>query len=269
MKNLTKAMTITLLISLLFSCKRKDLVKTKIKEPSYNQFIEITNEERVVISKSNIRILQEKLTKKLNNNWFVFANKYSLTVYYGKSCQEKYIKYLEDTSSGALDNISRLEFFNDIGPDSICYFSGVSHYYQETKTKEEYKNRYPNNGIIKFEIIIQKEWSKERYNSILDKNDSIKAIILKNPLGKSNLGVFSDYRFWLPNHTHFGKITEEFERLPYVSNYYENSIFLVPDKPYYFNRISKVGVIDIEEQRDYALKTIAKSLGFINFNLSN
>lgn len=277
MKNLTKAMTIILLISLLFSCRRNELIQTSsTKVKNYHNYEKGKFGERVIINKSNIASLQEILNKNLSTDWFVFANKYSLTIYYGKSCQEKFMANIRDTTDGAPDKISRLEFFNDNGPDSICYSPSVSLEYKEYKSKGEYQKNYPNNGIIKFEILIQKEWSQVRYEEVLNRNDSMKQIVTdfldENPR-KFISSVFTDYRFWVPLKNSFNFLPDknelDFQKLPYFSNYFQNSIFVTQDKPYLSALISEKGDFNVNKERDNALKIIAKSLGLVNYHLVN
>ncbi len=237
---------IILLISLLFfSFKSSNY--TKIKKG-----------ERVVINKHNISILQQKLNQKLDGNWFVFANKYSLSIYYGSKCKRVY-----DSLSSGSKTIDRLELFNDIGPDSVCYYNSRINTSRDKNLKA--------NGIIHFTILIQKEWTKERYQDALNKNENNKQLILKNSSTKINKAIFSDYRFWVPSKKDF-KTTltnQEFHflRLPYRSKYYQNSIFITPDRPNFYDEInwSKKA----KKNKDKALKSIAKALGIKDYKILN
>jgi hypothetical protein len=276
MKNLTKAMTIIFIISLLFSCVRIKKEKAENQAIASHTYKKGVYGERVIINKNNIVSLQQILNKKLSKNWFVFANKYSLTVYYGKSCQEKFMQNVRDTTPGAPDKISRLEFFNGIGPDSVCYSPGVSLEYSEYKSKEEYKSRYPNNAIVKFEIQIRKEWGKAKYEQVLNRNDSMKQIVTEylniNPR-KFIVSEFSDYRFWVPLKNSFNFLPNknelDFQRLPYHSIYFQNSIFIIQDKPYFAAFTSIEGDSKIGRERDKALEIIASALGISDFHLVN
>lgn len=235
-----------------------------------------------------------KVEQVIGEDWFVHQTKNGFDVYFCRTCNENYQKWVKnnDFSLGTENHATyitlkdRYNFFKPELADSVSYFTTVSrppHPFIDTSQKRNFNVEYPSNGILKFTFSVDRKWSTKKVNDTQTNNDSLKAEILSTPIYKTGMGVFSDYRFWLPE-SYLRQRTEKrydfyFERLPYTSCWYDYSIFFEQDKPYFFCEVVYVdpneehyfgnSKIFIEDERCRTLKIIALTLGINDFTLVN
>ncbi len=219
-------------------------------------------------------------------SWFFEETKNGFQVTYCKSCNENYHNYTDSTDLFSRE-LSRSDFFQEGLIDSISYYSTVSNApiprsWSDEQRVEYFTELYKADHILRFEVIIDKKWSKEKTTSVLSKNNQIKDSIIREPIYKSNMDIFSDYRFWLPAE-YWKRRTQGlniyFERLPYESLILENSIFILHNKPFFFSEPMLVDKRDdnyfykevnqLENERRRTLKIIALALGIHDYNIVN
>lgn len=239
------------------------------------------------ISSEKLELIRSEIQSVLGDDWFLTPTKSGFKVTFCRSCQKRYV----DSCNSRPENRdwifppSRELFFDPHHMDSVCYYTTVSNesnpFSENDSMRYVYlENFYKTNGILSFEVRIEKKWSDKKYQEVAAKNDTLKKEILKEPLYKMSMNIFSDYRFWLPE-DYFKNRTKNynfyFERLPYSSELYDYSIFIIQDKPYYFcsplyvdkndryfyNRISN----KLEHERERTLKIIALALGILDFKV--
>lgn len=224
----------------------------------------------------------------LSKEWFVEKKANGFDVFFCRSCNENYIDSINNTPSYNRKNIqnnasfkffTREHFFERNGPDSVSYYSTVS---QEFSTNE-IRKYYEANGVMKIMVRLEQKWSKKKYKSIQNKNNTLKNEITKKSLGKSNMTIFEDYRFWVPNQPWLlNRIKDydfSFQQLPYTSDWFEYSIFIYQDKPTQFCNIMYCDPLDnlyyknkrnkLEHERLTALTSIAYALGIKNYKVLN
>ena len=218
--------------------------------------------------------------------WFLEESINGFQVTYCKSCNESYINYLNITDFFSR-TLARKDFFKEELMDSISYYSTVSNSPVSQKwTKQEridhFSELYKTTDVLRFNVRFEKKWSNEKLDSILLKNNQLKDSILKEPLYKSNMKFFSDYRFWIPD-DNWRRRTQNlnfyFERLPYESLILEESIFILHNKPFFFAEPMLVDKNDpeyfykgenrLESERRRTLKIIALCLGIHNYVIVN
>ena len=219
-------------------------------------------------------------------SWFFEVTKNGFEVTYCRSCNENYTNYLDSTDFFSRE-LYRSDFFQEGQIDSISYFSMVSNMpiprnWTDEQRIEYFTELYRADDILKFEVIVDSEWSKEKTTSVLSKNNQLKDSILRKPLYKSNLDIFSDYRFWLPGE-HWKRRTQGlnfyFERMPYESLIMDKSIFILHNKPFFFAEPMLVDKTDseyfhkeqnrLEDERKRTLKIIALALGIHDYKIVN
>lgn len=129
---------------------------------------------------------------------------------------------------------------------------------------------------------MKKKWTQDKFNAVLARNNQLKDSILLQPMYKTNMGIFSDYRFWLPEENLRSRtqgLDFYFERLPYESLTLDKSIFMLHNKPFYFAKTFLVDKKDqeyclkqenhLEDERSRTLKIIALALGIHDFVIVN
>jgi hypothetical protein len=243
------------------------------------------------LSKSAIDSITNEVKQLLGNDWFLTPTKSGFTVYFCRSCHEEYIDSCNSAAAqnsafaqrGFVVSRERESFFTPNHADSVSYYGTCCRLVQEHGANDSLKHleklkEYKANGIISFEITFDRKWSKKKYNSTQEKNEILRKEILKEPVYKTDLRIFSDYRFWLPREYWKERTTEYsffFERLPYSSETLNCSIFIKPDKPYWASRPLYVDKSDpryyddeangLEPERQRTLKLIAMALGIRDF----
>lgn len=237
------------------------------------------------ISKPVLDSLCDEMEQLLGDDWFISRTKHGFNVYFCRSCQEEYKQYLNENDWPHWK--TKYDFFSLEKLDSVAYYPTVSAYGSiNTSSDSLYdasmKVFYKADDILMFEIQIERKWEEKKYDSIYSNNELLKTEILKEPLYKSNENIFSDYRFWLPS-SHWKNRTKElnlfFQRLPYSSLTLDYSIFIIPDKPYYFCNPFYVDKTDseyydnkaneLDAERRKTLKIIALVLGVHDYQIVN
>jgi hypothetical protein len=231
-----------------------------------------------------------KIEQVIGEDWFVCQTTNGFEVYFCRTCNQNYQKWVKEDRLLDSENHDtpiylkdRYNFFKPELADSVSYFTRISGYDNRVidTTKElRMKDYYPNNGILKFIVRIDQQWSTEKVNDVLAQNEILKTEILLTPLYKTNENIFSDYRYYLPD-AGFKHRTEKrydfyFERLPYSSCWLDYSIFIEQNNYYevmyadmledqYFSNPR----IFMDDERYRTLKIIALTLGITDFTLIN
>lgn len=230
--------------------------------------------------------LYEEIDFLIGDSWHCEQTNNGFQVTYCRSCKVNYDEYINTTDFYTRD-LTRIDFFQEHLIDSISYFSTVSSMpiprkWTEEQRTEYFTNLYKPENILRFEIQIDKKWSEQKFNSTLSNNEQLKDSILKEPLYKSNMDIFSDYRFWIPVR-HWKQRTKGldfyFERLPYKSLILENSILIIHNKPFFFAEPMLIDKHDptyfykeenlLEGERRRVLKIIALVLGIHDYVIVN
>ncbi|ASS50626.1 MAG: hypothetical protein A3D31_13770 [Candidatus Fluviicola riflensis] len=234
-----------------------------------------------------------KVEQVIGEDWFVHQTKSGFEVYFCRSCNENYQKALQEGQLLGWENHNtpisqkdRYKFFKLELADSVSYYSLVSNIarpFDDPLRDEHLKEYYQKNGVVKFTFKFERKWGVQKVNDTQANNELLKAEILSTPLYKTGMGIFSDYRFWLPE-SYLRQRTEErydfyFEQLPYTSCWYDYSIFFEQDKPFFFSEVMFVNPSEekyydnhanfIEDERCRTLKIIALTLGINDFTLIN
>lgn len=222
----------------------------------------------------------------IGDEWYFEPTQNGFKVTFCRSCKENFISY-QNTTDFFSRELTREDFFQAELIDSICYYTNVSAFTDVSNLTHEEKNkflaeRYKANNILHFEVTFSNKWSKEKIETVISKNNQLKDSILREPLYKSNMGIFSDYRYWLPT-DQWRKRTKGlnfyFERLPYKSILIDKSIFILHNKPFYFAIPMLVDKNDpeyffkhenqLEDERRRSLKIIALALGIHDYIIVN
>lgn len=222
----------------------------------------------------------------IGDSWFFEETKDGFKVTFCRSCKDAYNNYL-DTTSIVNRPLNRASFFKEELIDSIANYSLVSvspsGYYSTKEEKNTYnKAMYKPNGILSFNVRIEKKWSEKKWIEVLSRNNQLKDSILKEPLYKTNMGIFSDYRCFLPEDylkQRTSGLDFYFERLPYESSIINKSIFIDPNITNYFSRPMLVDRNDpnyyeknenkLLDERNRTLKIIALTLGIHDYKILN
>lgn len=218
--------------------------------------------------------------------WFLEETNKGFQVTYCRSCHENYMNYIDSTDLFSRER-SRLDFFRNDLIDSVSYFSIVSNApiprnWSDEQRIEYFTELYQANDILQFKVIVDEQWSSPKTASVLSKNNQLKDSILKEPLYKSNMDIFSDYRFWLPSE-YWKRRTQGlnfyFERMPYESLIIDQAIFILHNKPFFFAQPLLVDKMDseyffkeqnyLEDERRRTLKIIALTLGIHDYKIVN
>jgi hypothetical protein len=234
----------------------------------------------------NLDSLVSQIQFLIGDSWYVDSTENGIDVTYCRSCGERYLDYLETTDpyEAILD---RGDFFTNNLLDSVCYFTTISQLpvptmRSEKKRIEYYTKRYLPNDILRFTITFDRKWSQQKLDSILLNNELLKDKILEEPVYKTSMDMFSDYRFCVPNGgNNWKKRTQEFdfyfERLPYSSLTIDASIFVEHNKLGFFSIPILVDRRDetffdkpenkLEDERQRVLKIIALALGIYDYSI--
>lgn len=227
----------------------------------------------------------EHVSELLSDDWFIEETENGFKVYFCRSC---YKAYLDNNKVDPWPNeLSRSDFFSLDKIDSVCYFntigiSATDRNITESARIKEHTQRYRPNNIMSFEVQFEPKWEQKKYDSIQHNNDLVKEEIYKEPVYKTSLEEFSDYRFWLPDEYFKSRTTDlgfYFQRLPYSSETIPYSVFIIQDKPFFFAKPVYVDRTDpkyfdnranfIEAERVRTLKIIALALGVYDFKVIN
>ena len=241
------------------------------------------------ISSEKLELIRSEVQSVLGDDWFLTPTESGFKVTFCRSCQKRYVDSCNSNELTMFLRRSRDSFFSPDKADSVCYYTTVSNpphpFYDDKNDSIRHLamlETYIANGILSFEIRIEKKWSDKKVQEIAARNDTLKTEILKEPLYKTSMDIFSDYRFWLPDEylkQRTKKYSFYFERLPYSSEGYDYSIFIIQDKPYYFCSPLYVDKNDryfydnisneLENERRRTLKIIALALGILDFKVIN
>ena len=234
-----------------------------------------------------------KVEQVIGEDWFVHQTNNGFEVYFCRSCNENYQKWVNEQEffhrpvhDTPISDKKRYNFFKPELADSVSYYSLVSNIprpFDDPLRDEHLKECYQKNGVLKFTFRLERKWGTKKVNDAQTNNELLKTQILSTPLYKTGMGIFSDYRFWLPE-SYLRQRTEKhydfyFERLPYTSCWYDYSIFFEQDKPFFFSAVMFVNPSEekyfdnkanfIEDERCRTLKIIALTLGINDFTLIN
>jgi hypothetical protein len=136
---------------------------------------------------------------------------------------------------------------------------------------------------MKISVEIEDKWSDSKYTKIENQNNQLKEEIIKENLGKTNMSIFGDYRYWIPTQSWLLRRIENYKfsfvQLPYSSNSLNYSIFIKQDKPCQFCKVLFCNPKDknyyrdkrnfIEHERTVALTSIANALGIRDYKILN
>lgn len=238
------------------------------------------------VSENKMDSLYHEIEFLIGDSWYFEEITNGFQVTFCKTCRDSYKRYL-DTTNLFNRNLTRSDFFKPELIDSVSYYSTVSNTpISPNLTKEEKINHYSKiyraNNIMKFEIRFEEKWTQNKIETIQNKNNQLRDSILTKPLYKSNEGIFSDYRYWLPDRRWKERtigLDFYFERLPYNSLILDRSIFIYHNKPFYFSRPMLVDKNDpeyffkseneLENERQRVLKVIALALGIHDYKVVN
>lgn len=222
----------------------------------------------------------------IGDSWFFEETKNGFKVTFCRSCKDAYNNYL-DTTSIVNRPLNRDYFFKEELIDSVANYSTVSRSPMGFNTSKEEKIAYNTamykpDGILSFNVRIEKKWSQKKWSEVLARNNQLKDSILKQPLYKTNMAIFSDYRYWLPEDylkQRTSGLDFYFERLPYESSIINKSIFIEHNKKNYFSEPMLVDKQDpeffnknenhLEDERKRTLKIIALVLGIDDYVFVN
>lgn len=234
--------------------------------------------------------LIKRVESSLSQDWFVVKKKEGFDVFFCRSCNEQYLDSMDNRPTYSHENIqngiyrkyyTRTEFFTKNGADSVCYYSTVSMEY--SNDTNEINKGYQPNDILKISVNISPKWNDEKYAEIQSQNNQLKNEIIKESLGKTNTSIFADYRYWIPTQPWLLKrikgLNFSFEQLPYSSDWFNYSIFIVQDKPCQFCKVLYCNPKDkshhnnkrndLEHERAVALYSIAYALGIKDYQILN
>ncbi|MCR9170888.1 MAG: hypothetical protein NXI10_00230 [bacterium] len=228
--------------------------------------------------------LYDEIQFLIGDEWYLEPTKDGFQVTFCRSCAKNY-KHYKDSSGFILRERSITEFFAEDKIDSIAFVPLVSSYHNLDAYSEEERhaflvNKYKPEGILRFEVRIEKPWSEKKIEQILAQNEELKDSILREPLYKSNMSIFADYRYWLPGE-YWNRRTKSlnfyFERLPYKSEIMDASILIDPSLSSFFARYMLVDKEDayfykkqenlLMEERNRTLKIIALALGIHDYKI--
>ncbi len=229
---------------------------------------------------STLDSISSEVKKVLGEDWFLVQKGNGFEIFFCRSCQENYYN-----SNQSLKN--RYDFFTVDKADSISYYPTVSTgvispNLSVTERKQQLQKFYSTNDLLSFEVILTPIWDKEKQDSVQRNNKLLEQEILKDPIYKTSMAIFSDYRFWLPDDNlkeRTSKYPFYFERLPYESGTLDYSIFIIQDKSDFFTEACYVDKNDpeyylntrnfLEYERVKTLKAIALALGITDFRIIN
>lgn len=252
-------------------------------------FLMVLSQLNVLAQKEEINIdsLYNEIDLLTGESWYLERTERGFKLTFCRSCAEKYNLYL-DSSDSFHRQLSRNDFFLEHQFDSISYFPTSSHIpmpynWSENDKTDYFTKLYIPQTVLQFEVKIEQKWSDQEYDLVLRKNNELKEAILKEQIFKSNLNIFSDYRFWLPSgewKTRTEEFNYYFERLPYSSlTIINKSIFIEHNKPSFFCEPMLVDKNDdtffdknqnnLENERRRTLKIIALTLGVHDYRVVN
>ncbi|XOV65905.1 MAG: hypothetical protein ACFHU9_09740 [Fluviicola sp.] len=122
--------------------------------------------------------------------------------------------------------------------------------------------------------------AEKKIERILAQNEELKVSIIREPLYKSNMNIFADYRYWLPGESWMRRtksLNFYFERLPYESEIMDASILIDPSLSSFFGLYMLVDKEDayfykkrenlLMDERNRTLKIIALALGIHDYTI--
>lgn len=224
---------------------------------------------------NNLDELIDEIELQIGEEWFLQKTDSGFSVSFCRSCAENYSDYLDTSSTRELP---KDHFFESDKLDSISCDSWVSRYTGHNfKTEQEridyYNDYYKPYSTLQFDVVFENKWSNEQVDSILANNTLLKEAILEEPLYKTDLNIFADYRYELPSDFLQKRTTKYdfyFERLPYESRKLDSSIFIIENDVFFFCHPVLVDKDDrtffkkdenfLEAERQRVLKAVAKLL---------
>ncbi|XOV65904.1 MAG: hypothetical protein ACFHU9_09735 [Fluviicola sp.] len=117
-------------------------------------------------SKEFLDSLYEEIQFLIGDEWYLEPTKEGFQVTFCRSCAENYQNY-KDSSGFVFRERSIEEFFTEDKIDSIAFISIVSSYHNlDAYTEEERHayliNKYKPEGILQFEVRIEKPWQRKK-----------------------------------------------------------------------------------------------------------
>lgn len=238
----------------------------------------------------HIDTLIRRVEHVLSDEWFIVKQKNGFDVMFCRSCNDAYLdsvnnkpfyNQFEGQKSVARNFFSREAFFTENGPDSVCYLPTASRVRSTDTT--QIKKLYKANGIMKISVRIAPKWTNIAYVLADSNNTILKNEILKEDLGKTDMSIFEDYRYWIPTQLwlleRIKNFDFSFKQLPYSSVWFNYSIFIYQDKPIQFckalycdptqSNYYKDERNNLEHVRAVALNSIAYALGIKDYKILN
>lgn len=228
--------------------------------------------------------LYDEIQFLIGDEWYLEPTEKGFQVTFCRSCAENCKKHY-DTTTHFLYNVDCSDFFDEGLYDSVAIFSHVNGYNNTDQLSPEerhnyFTDKYRPDAILRYEFTIEKTWSKWKVAKIQEMNDELRDSILREPLYKSNMAIFSDYRFWLPSDRWKNRtqsLNFYFQQLPYSSGKMDASIFLKHNQNSFFSGYMLVDKNDpkyyenernlLQDTRYRTLKIIALALGLEDFKI--
>jgi len=245
----------------------------------------------------------KQLRQLLNDDWMIVPIDSGFSVYYNKGQNVKYdqhftytqpkvnmVKTEWDTTSSYVEKEPQTKVrerpfsyytYNNIEPDSICWFSTLNPSFNYCITNSELRKSYNKDGILKIDITFQSKWSKNKVDNVMNRNNKLSAEMINGGLTNTNESIFYDYRYWVPKN-YWQRKSELydywFQRLPYESLITKDySIFINPNvkcffcEPLYVDDLDSMYFVKdnnyLEAERQRTLRIIALSLGIQDFEI--
>ena len=244
-----------------------------------------------------------QLRSLLNDDWMIVPIDSGFSVYYNKGQNIEYehhfntnwpnvnvVRHIGDSTITYIEKEPQKQVrqkpfsyytYNNIEPDSICWFSTVNPVTFYCANNKELREAYFKDGVLKIDVTFQPKWSKDELKIVQNRNNNLRDEMISNGLTHTNESIFYDYRYWVPKNywQRKSKLYDYwFERLPYESDLVnEYSIFINPNVKCFFCEPLYVDDSDtlffnrdenyLEAERQRSLRIIALSLGIQDFEI--
>jgi|GEM_PF-5982283 len=241
------------------------------------------------MSQEKITEIGNKVQEVIGEHWYVYEADNGFDIYYCRSLQQQYQAWADKNPELVFEGQPLAEslqaFFKPEMADSVSYYAILSlsaKSFDDPQQDVKDRIRFRKNGVLKFGIRFEAAWSPEKIEKIQQKNNLLKEAILAEPIYKTSLDIFADYRYWLPEERWRDRTQPYdfyFQRLPYTSAWYPYAVFITPDKPYFFCDVLYADPSNpqyykdaqnfIEQERCKTLQVVAFCLGISDFRLLN
>ncbi|UKN03828.1 hypothetical protein K6119_10025 [Paracrocinitomix mangrovi] len=209
-------------------------------------FGQFNNKETKTLS-AEIDTIILKLEQVLNDEWYVCKINNGFTVNYCPTCEERFITW--SSKHEKINSFSAQEVLEKFGPDSILHRSFINNY-----SVSPNPDLFKNNSTLSIKVEFKPKWSSSKISYHQLCMDTLKESILKEPVYKTDLRIFNDYRYHVPTNywkTRTAHLPYEFIRLPYESFRYEYSIFITPPNnslhpDFYYVKKDSAGKLNLE-----------------------